>query len=730
MTMPAWWSERRFGLLVLATAAAVPGWAPIGEYADRYRGHLGDDVDDDFLHPHPLVEVLAHHRDRWGHVDDFDDFVPLLTFEHFDAEAWAQLVSDAGANYSVLVAKHHDGWTWWDAPGSTRPLTEDGPHRNVLAEYAAACERHGISLGTYYSLVDRGDPRSLDGRFVDEIVHPQVIDLVERHGSVMLWGDGHRGNGDSRRKTTELMEHVRAIDPDVVINDRWPISDPDVPGTTPAVVRTFEYDAPDDIVDGPWELTRGIGFGFGYNRAERREHHLTGRDIVALYTEVLAKGGNLLLSVGPDADGIIPDLQSEPLREAGVWIRRHGSTLAATSPWDHWGDDGVRYLRVTGGGAAAPVGELLVVDLAGTGSFPALGSVAVQVTGVSVSGGRGNDTDLSPGWRQDEVGLHVEPAIAAAQHVADVAVYRVSVDAADRPQELFTPVDPDPVALGPLVADARPGEIVQLGDGTYRGPIELPPGVILRGLGPDRTTITSATGDGTSVGAAPPTVTVAAGARVEHVRIATSTLRSERPVVSLSGASAVALGCIVAGTIEVRADDVLLRAVSADRLVGVGADRLHVSRCNLTGNGWDVGIELRSGGGQHLDSNRLSGHLCSIRLSETTGSTVRGNTVSGRWWGIHLDHCERAHVHGNRVTWTMRAVDVDGGTQAVIDGNAVTDGDSGCIVEDGASDCEVYGNHWDRCRIGLLAWDAVSLHHQDNVSSSLHEADGAFIQGP
>ena len=78
----------------------------------------------------------------------------------------------------------------------------------------------------------------------------------------------------------------------------------------------------------------------------------------------------------------------------------------------------------------------------------------------------------------------------------------------------------------------------------------------------------------------------------------------------------------------------------------------------------------------------------------------------------------------------MRAVDLDGGTQAVVDGNAVTDGDSGCIVEDGASHCEVYGNHWDRCRIGLLAWDAVSLHHQDNVSSSLHEADGALITGP
>ena len=92
----------------------------------------------------------------------------------------------------------------------------------------------------------------------------------------------------------------------MVVNDRWWASAADVPPGSPSIVRTFEYDAPDDIVDGPWELTRGIAHSFGYNRAEHAEHHLTGFEIVALYTEVVAKGGHLLINVGPDADGTIP----------------------------------------------------------------------------------------------------------------------------------------------------------------------------------------------------------------------------------------------------------------------------------------------------------------------------------------------------------------------------------------------------------------------------------------
>lgn len=724
MTMPTWWTERRFGLFVHATAATVPAWAPIGQYAEWYRSHVGDDVADVVLHPKPMVEVLAHHRDRWGHVEHYDDFVPLLTFEHFDAEGWAALARDAGAGYSVLVTKHHDGWAWWDAPGSERRLTEIGPRRNVLAEYAAACERHGLAFGTYFSLLDWGDDRYGSDDFVEQVVHPQVMDLVERHDTAMLWGDGHWSRDAGYWRTAELMERVRAVAPDMVINDRWRASRSDVPAGAPDIVTTFECDAPDDITPGPWELTRSVGLSFGHNRAELAQHHMTGFEIVDLFTEVLAKGGNLLLNVGPDSTGTIPDLQAGPLRDAGTWIRRHGSLLANTTPWEVWGDEHVRYLF--------DGSDLLAVDLSGAGRFDAVTDVEHRVERVELLT---DDRASLVDHRLDRDGLQVAALPSPTGFPDDrigVGVYRIVIRAADRPAELFASSGPIPTPLAPLLANAAPGDIVQLGDGSYLGPATVPPGVVVRGLGADRTHVIAELHQ-PSIVPPEPTITLERNAGVEHLAISSSSERTKRsppPIVSISGAFARVLGCTIRGSVDVRADDALLRAVTAHGVIAVNADRLHVSRCSFRGNRWDVGVDIRGGGGHHVESTELDGHLCAIRVTATTGSTVRGNTIRGRWWGVHVDHAEDAHVHGNRISWTMRAVDVDGGTHAVVDGNAVTDGDSGCVVQDGAADCEVYGNHWDRCRVGLLAWNATSLDHQDNVLLDEHDDGGALVLGP
>ncbi len=716
MGMPEWWNQRRLGLFVHTTVASVPAWAPVGEYAEWYRSHLGENVDDVILHPQPMAEVLAHHRDRWGHIERYDDFVDLLTFDRFDAEAWADLAAAAGAGYTVLVAKHHDGWAWWDAPGSTRRLTERGPRHNVLADYAAACERHDIVFGTYFSLLDWGDDRYPHDDFVREALHPQVVDLVERYGSAMLWGDGHWSHDAGVWQTAALMERVRAIDPDIVINDRWRASASDVSEGAPGIVRTFEYDCPTDIVDGPWELTRGLAHSFGYNRAERSEHHMTATEIVDLYTEVVAKGGNLLLNIGPAADGTVPDVQAAPLRTAGAWIRRYAPLLAPCRPWTRWGDDDVRYM--TRGD------EVIAIDLSGRGRFDALSAADHLVTAVVDIEG----ADIE--WRQDHDALTV---VAASSDPFPIVVCRVRLSDAVPPEPLFELDVDDAVALAPLLAGAQPGDLIQLGEGVYEGPAVIPPGVTVRGLGATRTTIRTVAGAAPSIVPTGPTITLREDARVEHLHLAAPERTAARVVpvvVAIDDDAATVLGCTVDGSIVVTGDDVLLRAVACRGVRADNADRLHVSRCRLAGNRWDVGVELVGGGGQHIESSEFDAHLCAVRLTDTTGSTVRANAINARWWGVHLVGTQGAHVHANRVGWTMRAVDIDGGFEAVVDGNAVHDGDSGCIVQSGAADCEVYGNHWDRCRIGLLSWDSTALHHQDNIASALHEPDSALVTGP
>ena len=257
MGAPRWWEQRRFGLLVHANLATVPAWAPIGQYADWYRAHI-ERVPDVLLQTSPLVETLAHHRDRWGHIERYDDFLPFLTFEAFDADEWTALARDAGMSYAIMTAKHHDGLCWWDAPGAARTVLHDGPARNVLGEFATACERADLPFGTSYSLLDWADDRYPGCSYVDEVVHPQVLDLVSRYGTKLLWGDGHWGAGGSHWRSDQLVAAVRRVDPDVVVNDRWWAEGP--------TVRTFEFRTPDAILAEPWESRRALGGSFGHNR--------------------------------------------------------------------------------------------------------------------------------------------------------------------------------------------------------------------------------------------------------------------------------------------------------------------------------------------------------------------------------------------------------------------------------------------------------------------------------
>lgn len=714
MGTPTWWDERRFGIFVHASVATVPAWAPIGESAEWYRSHLGDEVGDTGEHPHPMVEVLAHHRDRWGHIERFDDFAPLLTFDAFDAEDWARLVVDAGAGYSVLVAKHHDGWAWFDASNTERTMLSTGPRRDVVAEYATACERNDVIFGTYYSLLDWSRDHLHDPRHITDTVVPHLRDLVEQYGSQIVWVDGI--NVDAATHARELLDDVWAIDPTVMFNDRWGASADDIAGAGPPLIRTFEHRTPEEITSTPWELHRGIGAGLGHNRAERAEHHLSAVDIVALLSEVIAKGGHLLLSVAPAADGTIPDLQRRPLREAGQWIQEHRRLIDTSTPWSVWGDEHVRFVVLDD--------CVHAVDIAGRGHFAPLTSAVCRVESVELDG-----TPIT--FHQDDDGLHLdigrplfERRARGAGNVMDIRVYELRVVVPERPDSLFVDEPRQPIELAPFLRDVSPGDIVQLGDGIYTGPVVVPPGVILRGLGGARTTVS---GRGATA------VVLERNARLEHVGVTDGPPPSSGPpgaVIELVGPYATVLGCQIDGHVAVNADDTTVRATRASGVIVADGQRLTVSRCQFRGGRRDVGIHLIGGSGHDIDSCEFDDHLCAIRATNTTGTIIRGNNITARWWGVHLEQTEGAHVYGNFIDHTMRGVDVDGGAQAVIDGNAVCDGDSGCIVAWGASDCQVSGNRWERCRIGVLEWAAMSLHAHDNEAIDLHEPDAAHATGP
>lgn len=695
MGFPDWWDERRFGLMVHTNVAAVPAWAPIGARVDCYRDFLGETDPGDGPGSDVLVEVLAHHRDRWGHIERFDDFVPLLRFADFDAEAWARLAVDAGARYAATTALDRDGWVWWDAPTTSRTMVTNGPQRNVVADFASACERNDLPIGVFYAL-----PGGDDRHDRSTLAMHDLVDLIDRRGIEFVRLDGAVADG---RPSDDLLAEIIAVAPNVGLE-----ADPLGTRLDDMVVQTFASTPPDDILSRPWELRRDLGRAVGHNRAEREEHLCTAHDVVALLTEVVAKGGHLLLGVGVDADGVIPDLQAAPLRAAGDWIRRHDHLVNAGQPWTRWGNLDSRLIELDG--------AISAVDVGGRGHFADLDTSSCRVDAVEIDG-------AAVPFRQDEDGLHIDLhrfTIGHRQHrgPVDIVVYRVTVSEPERPMGLFETEPREPVELAPLLRAVAPGDIVQLGDGVYVGPVSVPAGVTVRGLGGRRTVIDPA-------GVA---VTVGAQARLEHLRVRDTDGVNE-PAVQIVGDSALVLGCRVDGTIAVDGDDAALRATSARGARTAGAERLTVARCQFTGPGGD-GIQVAGGSGHRISSCEIDGHRNAIHLVETVGTVITGNNLSAQRSGVHLERCEGVEVQGNFVNHSMRGITIDGGANATVRGNAVCDGDSGCIVQWGAAGCEITGNTWERCRIGVLAWGAGDVAIRANEAIDLHEPDAAFTVGP
>lgn len=731
MTIPDWWTSNRYGLFVHASLASVPAWAPVGQYAEWYRSHLGEDVDDVIVHPSPMVEVLAHHRRNWPQIDSYSEFADLLDFARFDPELWADVAIRAGMSHTVMVAKHHDGLRWWDAPGDVASVVTRGPRRNVLGEWASAAQRAGLGFGTYYSLLDWADERYPTPQYVDEALHREVIDLVERYGSQVLWGDGNWGHPASLWRSDELLERARQIRPDLVANDRWSASQPDF--------RTFEFSVPDHVIDEPWELCRPIGSSFGYNRNELDEHHLDAAGIVALLTEVVAKGGNLALNIGPDAHGEIPPNQLEPLLEAGHWIRPHRHVLDSARPWRPdgapvWGDASVRYLwtdadrdrptdEATGDGGADDLQSVTVIDVGGSGRCEHLDADRYEIVGATTTDGVEVEIETTT------AGLVIVPPADSRQQLA--SAYRVHYRLRRHEAlELFSPdttAATSAVPLTTLLGEARPGQVVNLADGDYLGPVEIPDGVTVRGLGPQRTRIvapeTSPDGDTAAL------VTLGVGSRLEHLTVGSPDRPHQRDV-RLAGVGALILGVEVCGETAVAADRATVRGCALSVVRADQVDRVRVSRSLLRARRWETGVLIAGGRDHEVEGCEFIDHLCAIRLDGTGSATIRGNHIAARWWAIHLRDTSASHVVGNSITATMRAVDIDGGADVLIDANAVSGGDSGCIVERGATSVTVSGNHWSRCRIGLLAWDAGEVWHHSNITADLREPDLAVEIGP
>jgi alpha-L-fucosidase len=211
---------------------------------------------------------------------------------------------------------------------------EEGPKRDVLGDLSDAVRRKGLKMGYYYSLYEWYNPLWLTDkpRYIHDHMFPQFKDLVTRYKPSIIFSDGEWELPSSEWHSPELLAWLFNESPvkdEVVINDRWGSDTRHKHGG----YWTTEYTPGMSGMDHVWEESRGMGFSYGYNRAERLEDYHTGRELVIMLTDIVSRGGNLLLDIGPSADGTIPVIMQERLHEIGDWLKVNGDAIYGTKPW-------------------------------------------------------------------------------------------------------------------------------------------------------------------------------------------------------------------------------------------------------------------------------------------------------------------------------------------------------------------------------------------------------------
>lgn len=377
--VPQWYIDAKFGIFIHWGAYSVPAWAPP-------TGELGAVEEGVWFKNNPYAEwyyntvriegspTWQHHQDVYGGAP-YDDFLDMWRAEKFNPNEWLDLFSRAGAKYVVPTTKHHDGITLWDAPGTgTRNTVHRGPKRDLIDDLAKATRAKGLHFGVYYSGGLDWSVSNLPALTTHHEVHnvrPQdaaysmyayehCMDLIHKYQPEVLWNDiewpdfSKHGGPEVDFSLAALFKNYYEAVPTGVVDDRW--------GDTHRDFITSEYQMNiDSEGQGLFENCRGIGFSFGYNQVETEEHYMSVGQLVSHLCDIVSRGGNFLLNVGPTASGEIPAIQRAILEGTADWMAVNGDAIhgtravrelsASDSPWVRFtGKDDVIFALVKGTG--------------------------------------------------------------------------------------------------------------------------------------------------------------------------------------------------------------------------------------------------------------------------------------------------------------------------------------------------------------------------------------------
>lgn len=256
----------------------------------------------------------------------------------YQPENWVKLIKDSGAKYSVITTKHHDGIALWNskAEKATTIPQNSLAKKDVLTPFVSELKKSGLKTGLYYSLPDwshpyydiktrtekRYDIKNDVKRWQNYITYyqTQLNELSLQHQPDLLWFDGDWEHTSQEWHAQETLENLKKYNPNIIINSRLNNhGDYETPEQgIPVITPENEF----------WELCYTMNYSWGFQPFDT--HYKTPNMIVRTLADVISMGGNLLLDIGPKADGSIPEEQAEILKNLGRWTSKHKEAIYGT----------------------------------------------------------------------------------------------------------------------------------------------------------------------------------------------------------------------------------------------------------------------------------------------------------------------------------------------------------------------------------------------------------------
>lgn len=459
---PQWFRDAKFGIFIHWGVYAVPAYhewyiefmSPKSNWGQPPLGPpytaAQEDIPDSVFKAGIRGKANQYHRDNYGVDFEYDEFIPMFKAEKYDPEAWADLFKQAGAKYVVLTAKHGEEFAMWPTKYTPRNAMDMGPHRDLAGDLTKAVRSEGLKMGFYHNTTYSFWDKRYPGKEWVEYMNNSIKELVDLYHPDILWGDvvvspDNDKNGkpltadhfNSREVIAYFYNHSE--DPDEVLtNDRWSLDTSKAAiNSDRSLARSLwansyrnraeggllgDFQTPErrnisDIFSLPWETCDALDpTSWGYNRQTPDENYMTTNELVDYLVDIVSKGGNLLINIGPRADGTIPEVMQERLTGAGKWLSVNGEAIYGTRPWSvygegptleevgTWGRENGEYLFIAGDVRFTRKGNILyAILLEWPGSEITLNSLkGINIKKISILG-----SDEKIQWRQLSDGINI-----------------------------------------------------------------------------------------------------------------------------------------------------------------------------------------------------------------------------------------------------------------------------------------------------------------------------------